>query len=170
MRPESSFNVSLYDASRILTNRAQIKSSKHYPHTRFPNEDWTPKGILLRKHGKNKQSGNIKDVLEKSHDSFNVSPRELPIEKSYYKSIVYKTAAVMLLVVKIRDRLRFIRKLFRYVGDKLYAKAALTLVNRLVTPRIPVVKDLIPFYYAKKNFWKFALLYGLKKISDKAPK
>ncbi|QGM48630.1 conserved hypothetical protein [Magpiepox virus] len=62
MRPESSFNVSLYDASRI-------KSSKHYPHTRFPNEDWTPKGILLRKHGKNKQSGNIKDVLEKSHDS-----------------------------------------------------------------------------------------------------
>ncbi|QGM48970.1 conserved hypothetical protein [Magpiepox virus] len=76
----------------------------------------------------------------------------------------------MLLVVKIRDRLRFIRKLFRYVGDKLYAKAALTLVNRLVTPRIPVVKDLIPFYYAKKNFWKFALLYGLKKISDKAPK
>ncbi|QRM15965.1 hypothetical protein [Albatrosspox virus] len=109
-----------------------------------------------------------KDVFEKSHDS--VSPRELPIEKSYYKSIVYKTAAVMLLVVKIRDRLRFIRKLFRYVGDKLYAKAALTLVNRLVTPRIPVVKDLIPFYYAKKNFWKFALLYGLKKISDKAPK
>ncbi|ARE67565.1 SWPV2-ORF309 [Shearwaterpox virus] len=165
MRPESSFN---YDASRILTNRARIRASKHYPHTRFPNEDWTPKGILLRKYGKTKQSGNTKDVFEKSHDS--VSPRELPIEKSYYKSIVYKTAAVMLLVVKIRDRLRFIRKLFRYVGDKLYAKAALTLVNRLVTPRIPVVKDLIPFYYAKKNFWKFALLYGLKKISDKAPK
>ncbi|QRM15635.1 hypothetical protein [Penguinpox virus 2] len=63
MRPESSFN---YDASRILTNRARIRASKHYPHTRFPNEDWTPKGILLRKYGKTKQSGNTKDVLEKS--------------------------------------------------------------------------------------------------------
>ncbi|UWX11114.1 CRPV-399 [Crowpox virus] len=174
MRPESSFHVSIYDASRVLTNRAQIKASKHYSHTRFPNEDWTPKGILLRRHGKTKRAGNINDVLEKSPDSvstmFNVAPRELPIEKSCYNSIVYKTAAVVLLVVKIRDRLRFIRKLFRYVGDKLYAKAALTLVNRLVTPRIPVVKDLIPFYYAKKNFWKFAFLYGLKKISDKAPR
>ncbi|UOX38783.1 hypothetical protein [Finch poxvirus] len=174
-------------SSNVLPNRAQIKASKYYlpckesrrfstplrgrPYSRFPNEDWTPKGILLRKHGKTKRGSNLNDVLEKSPDPFHSpSESELPLEKSCYKSIVYKTAAVVLLVVKIRDRLRFIRKLFRYVGDKLYAKAALTLVNRLVTPRIPVVKDLIPFYYAKKNFWKFALLYGLKKISDKAPK
>ncbi|ARF02866.1 SWPV1-307 [Shearwaterpox virus] len=79
--------------------------------------------------------------------------------------MLYKTAAVVLFIVKIRERVRFVRKIFRYVGDRLYAKAALALVGRLVTPRIPVIKDLIPFYYARKNFKKFAFLYALKKAS-----
>nr|WIK87305.1 hypothetical protein TDPV-007 [Oriental turtle dovepox virus]WIK87672.1 hypothetical protein TDPV-374 [Oriental turtle dovepox virus] len=74
-------------------------------------------------------------------------------------------ASAVILFIRIRDRLRFLRTLIKTIGEKLYAKAAFMIFHRLVTYRLPIVRDLVPFYYAKKNFWKFAFLYLMKKAA-----